>query len=95
VSHAYLGISSGDATNGQGALVGAVQGGSPASAAGLRRGDVVTAIDGSPVHGANDIVSAITSHRPGDRVSLSVQRGSARLNVSATLATQPRQAPSG
>ena len=75
VSHAYLGISSGDATNGQGALVGAVQGGSPASAARLRRGDVVTAIDGSPVHGANDIVSAITSHRPGDRVSLSVAQG--------------------
>jgi len=95
VSHAYLGISSGDATNGQGALVGAVQGGSPAAAAGLRRGDVITAIDGSPVHGSNDIVSAITSHRPGDRVSLSVRRGSSRLNIGATLATQPRQAPSG
>jgi len=95
VSHAYLGIETGNSTDGKGALVGSVQGGSPAAAAGLRNGDVVTAFDGSPIHGSNDLVSAITSHRPGDRVKLSVRRGSSSVEVTATLAAQPRQASTG
>jgi putative serine protease PepD len=95
VRHAYLGVETGDATSGNGALVGSVQGGGPAAAAGLRSGDVVTAFDGSPVHGSNDLVAAITSHKPGDRVTMTVRRGSNRLNITATLATQPRQTSTG
>jgi putative serine protease PepD len=95
VSHAYLGIETGNSTDGNGALVGSVQGGGPAAAAGMRSGDVVTAFDGSPVHGSNDLVAAITSHRPGDKVNLTVRRGSSSINITATLATQPRQATSG
>jgi len=95
VSHAYLGIETGNSTDGNGALVGSVQGGGPAAAAGMRSGDVVTAFDGSPVHGSNDLVAAITSHRPGDKVNLTVRRGSSSVNITATLATQPRQATSG
>jgi putative serine protease PepD len=95
VSHAYLGIETGNSTDGKGALVGSVQGGGPASAAGLRSGDVVTAFDGSPIHGSSDLVAAITSHRPGDKVKLTVRRGSSSVDVTATLATQPRQAASG
>jgi putative serine protease PepD len=95
VSHAYLGIETGNSSDGKGALVGGVQGGGPAAAAGLRSGDVVTAFDGSPIHGSNDLVAAITSHRPGEKVKLTVRRGSSSVEVTATLATQPRQAPSG
>jgi putative serine protease PepD len=95
VSHAYLGIETGNSSDGKGALVGSVQGGGPAAAAGLRNGDVVTAFDGSPIHGSNDLVSAITSHRPGDRVKLTVRRGSSSVEVTATLVAQPRQASTG
>ena len=95
VSHAYLGIETGNSSDGKGALVGSVQGGGPAAAAGLRNGDVVTAFDGSPIHGSNDLVSAITSHRPGDRVKLTVRRGSSSVDVTATLVAQPRQASTG
>jgi putative serine protease PepD len=95
VSHAYLGIETGNSSDGKGALVGSVQGGGPAAAAGLRNGDVVTAFDGSPIHGSNDLVSAITSHRPGDRVKLTVRRGSSNVEVTATLVAQPRQASTG
>src|SRR5436190_6066848 len=94
VRHAYLGIETGNSTDGKGALVGSVQGGGPAAAAGLRDGDVVTAFDGSPIHGSNDLVAAITSHRPGDRVTLTVRRGSSNVSVSATLAAQPQRASS-
>jgi putative serine protease PepD len=95
VSHAYLGIETGNSSDGNGALVGAVQGGGPAAAAGLKKGDVVTAFDGSAIHGSNDLVAAITAHRPGDKVKLTVRRGSSSVDVTATLATQPRQATSG
>ena len=94
VTHAYLGIETGNSTDGKGALVGSVQTGGPAAAAGLRNGDVVTAFDGSPIRSSNDLVAAITSHRPGDRVKLTVRRGSSSVSVSATLAAQPRQAVS-
>ena len=95
VSHAYLGIETGNSSDGKGALVGSVQGGGPAAGAGMRSGDVVTAFDGTPVHGSNDLVAAITSHHPGDRVKLTVRRGSSSVEVTATLAAQPRQAASG
>ena len=95
VRHAFLGIETGNSTAGNGALVGSVQGGGPAAAAGMRSGDVVTAFDGSPIHGSNDLVAAITSHRPGDKVKLTVRRGSRSVEITATLATQPRQATSG
>jgi putative serine protease PepD len=95
VSHAYLGIETGNSSDGKGALVGSVRGGGPAAAAGMRNGDVVTAFDGSPIHGSNDLVAAITAHRPGDRVKLTVRRGSSSVQVTATLVAQPRQAPTG
>ncbi len=96
VSHAYLGIGTAPPTGSQaGALVQAVQSGSPAAKAGLRTGDLVVAIDGSSISGVNDLIDAISSHQPGDRIKLTVQRGSQRLTITATLAQQPTQAPTG
>src|SRR5690242_2427524 len=48
VSHAWLGVSSSDASSG-GATVGQVTSGSPASKAGVRAGDTITAVNGSKV----------------------------------------------
>jgi S1-C subfamily serine protease len=95
VAHAYLGVSTTQATNQPGALIQAVRAATPAAAAGLRSGDVIVRLDGSAVRGSSDVVAAISSHRPGDRVTLTVQRGSSRRTLSATLAAQPRQASTG
>src|SRR5205085_12281919 len=95
VRHAFLGIETNNSSDGKGALVGSVQGGGPAAAAGMHNGDVVTAFDGSPIHGSNDLVAAITARRPGDRVRVTVRRGSSSVTVTATLAAQPRQASTG
>ena len=40
-------------------------------------------------------MAAITAHRPGDRVKLTLRRGSGTSDVPVTLATQPNQAASG
>jgi putative serine protease PepD len=89
VSHAYLGVSTTQSTGTTGASVGSVAAGSPAASAGLKAGDIVTAIDGKQITGSNDLVSAIAARAPGDRVQLTVRRGSATQTLTATLATQP------
>src|SRR6266581_3327781 len=47
VQHAYLGVTIATASSGSGALVSTVKADTPASKAGLKAGDVITAIDGA------------------------------------------------
>jgi S1-C subfamily serine protease len=56
----------------QGAIVRSVAEDGPADAAGLRRGDLITAIDGDPIKGPQDLVDAVAGHEPGDQVTLTV-----------------------
>jgi putative serine protease PepD len=94
VSHAYLGVSTSTAAGTTaGALVQSVASGSPADQAGLRSGDIVTALGGTRVEGSNDLVAAVAAHEPGDRVTLKVTRGSESRELSITLGTQPSQSP--
>jgi S1-C subfamily serine protease len=58
-----------------GAQLTMVQAGSPAAAAGLRKGDVVTGVDDQPVGDASDLVVQLRHHRPGDDVAVHWQRG--------------------
>src|SRR5262249_7530209 len=46
----------------------------PAEAAGLRRDEVGTTVDGKPTANCSVLLAAITSHRPGDAVEIKVQR---------------------
>ena len=95
VRHAYLGVATSTAdSSSPGALVQSATSAGPAADAGLRSGDVVTAVGSTPIHGTNDLVAAIATHKPGDRVELTVRRGSQTVKLTATLGTQPTQATS-
>jgi putative serine protease PepD len=95
VRHAYLGVSTSDlGTGSTGALIQSVSSSGPAGSAGLRSGDIITAVGSTPIHGTNDLVAAIATHQPGDHVQLTVKRGSQTVKLSATLGTQPTQATS-
>jgi putative serine protease PepD len=89
VAHAYLGVQLSDATSGAGAAIGQVAGGGPADDAGLRSGDVVTAIDGKAIGGADALVAAVDSHKPGDQVTLTVRRGGDTSSIKVKLGTRP------
>jgi putative serine protease PepD len=89
VQHAYLGVTVGDASSGQGAEIGQVKAGTPAETAGLQAGDVVTAIDGQTVDNADDLTAKISAHQPGDKVTLTVTRNGATKSISVTLGTRP------
>jgi len=96
VAHAFLGVATAQATASQpGALVQSVAAGTPAAAAGLRAGDLITAVDGTAVRGPSGFVAAIAAHNPGDRITLKVQRGSATVTLTATLGEQPTAAAAG
>jgi len=89
VAHAYLGVQLSDATSGAGVTVGQVAGGGPAADAGLRSGDVVTAIDGRAVSGADALVNAVDGHKPGDQVTLKVRRAGSTTDIKVKLGTRP------
>jgi putative serine protease PepD len=93
VRHAYLGVSTSTAgTSTAGALVESVTSGGPAADAGLRAGDIVTALGTTTIKGSNDLVAAIATHKPGEHVTVSVRRGSQTTKLTVTLGTQPTQA---
>ena len=89
VEHAYLGVSVGDSVSGSGAQIGTVRAGGPAAAAGLKTGDVITAIDGGTILNANKLTAAISSHQPGDTIHLTVSRGGSQLTITVKLGTRP------
>ena len=87
VAHAYLGVQLGDGSGG--ATVGQVASGAPAADAGVRNGDVVTAIDGKAITSADALVNAVDAHKPGDTVTLKVKRGGSTNDVKVKLGTRP------
>jgi membrane-associated protease RseP (regulator of RpoE activity) len=71
---AYLGVAVESTDDGAGARITAVEDGSPADEAGLKEGDVVTAVDGDEITGATDLARAIVSRDGGDKVTITYTR---------------------
>jgi putative serine protease PepD len=88
VAHAYLGVSLEDAASG-GARIATVTSGSPAAHAGLKAGDVVTALDGHSIANAEELTAAVVSKQPGDTVKITVKRDGSTKTLTATLGTRP------
>jgi serine protease DegQ len=66
-----------------------VSNGGPAAAAGIRPGDVVTAIEGEDIASPEDLLAALRQRDPGDRVSVDVQRGGETRSFDVTLTDRP------
>jgi putative serine protease PepD len=94
-SHAFLGVALSDGTaevDGsarRGAVVEEVTPGTPAAQAGLRPGDVVVAIDGDPVGGAESLTAFVRERSVGDEVALTVARSGRGNEVGVTLVERP------
>lgn len=59
--------------------------GSPAAKAGLRAGDVVTALDGQAVGNGQELLVALARRKAGEVVELTVNRGGRQVRSKATL----------
>ena len=73
----------------KGALVGSVAVDSPGAKAGLKRGDVITELNGKPVTGPNELRLEIGTMAPGTTVHLKVMRNGEAQDISLTLGESP------
>lgn len=73
-----------------GALVLEVLENTPAERAGLRPGDIIVSVDGQAVTAEQTLSELIAQHKPGERVSLQVQRQNGTMRVEVVLAENPR-----
>lgn len=99
VRHAFLGVSGttvdpevadlyGLATR-EGAVVVAVEPGSPAAEAGLQRGDIVVGVGGEDVASMEELAARIRQHRPGAEVEIEVVREGETLLLDVALIERP------
>jgi serine protease Do len=72
-----------------GALVAAAQKDSPAAAAGVKSGDVITAVDGETVADPHDLARRIAALGPKKTVKLAIIRNGSPMTIDVTLGTMP------
>jgi serine protease Do len=95
IEHARIGVGINDVTpenasffhlnNASGALISQVDSDSPAAKAGVKVGDVITELNGKKMENSGQLQAAISSERPGNKVTLTVMRDGKSLNLPVTL----------
>lgn len=76
-----------------GALVDNVAPGGPAAKAGLRRGDIITALNGSGIEDSHALQLKVGAMAPGTQIKLTIYRNGGQQDLSITLSEEPAQQP--
>jgi serine protease Do len=80
-----LGVALLGANEDAGAVVDDVAENSPAGRAGVQSGDVIVKLNGESIPDAESLVSLVGKRKPGEEVTLTVERGKETLDLKATL----------
>ena len=72
-----------------GTALDAIVDGSPAERAGLREGDIIVSVDGTPIDAAHPLDAVLTGFSPGRTVTLEVLRDGDVVTIELTLGTRP------
>ena len=83
----FLGVKIMDSTGG--AQIAAVQSGSPAANAGLQTGDLITAVNGTTITSASDLVQTIQNRNSGDQIDVTYTRNGTSATTKVTLGAVP------
>src|SRR5215208_1416489 len=88
----------------QGVLIERVLSGGPAADAGIKGatgqatiggqtypvgGDIITKVDGKPITGMDEVISAVNGHKPGDEITLTIFSGGQQKDVTVKLGDRP------
>jgi serine protease Do len=84
-SAAELGLRTGDFRNAKGVLVANLTANSGAAAAGIKKGDLITGINGTSVNSVPQLTEQVARYHPGDKVSIDYIRNGAPNTVSVEL----------
>jgi Do/DeqQ family serine protease len=74
----------------EGVLITGVLQEGPASAGGIRPGDVVTKVAGTPVKNTSQLLTTVAALKPRTEAVISLQRGDKAMDVKVTVAQRPR-----
>ncbi len=94
VKHAYVGVELSASSTG-GAHIQSVTAGSPASTAGLRSGDVITALNGQTISSTQQFIETVDTFSPGEAITMTVNRSGQTLHIKVNLGTRPQTSPTG
>ncbi len=75
----------------RGLIVMTVEPGAPAADAGVLIGDIVVALDGSPVSDTDDVQNGIDAHSSGSSLRLALLRGGKRIELDVTVRERPQK----
>jgi S1-C subfamily serine protease len=89
IDRAFLGVTTSDSANRDGAAVQDIASGGPASSSDLRVGDKITAFDGKPVRNPSDLGQLVLSKKPGEKVKLTVVRSGDSRTIEVKLGERP------
>ena len=102
VQHAYVGVClNGDGSGAQIATTptqscpNPISPGSPAAQSGLQPGDTITAINGTPIATTDQFIATIDGYKPGQTVTLKINRSGQSKQVTVKLANRPTKTPNG
>jgi len=90
---AFVGLVLVEEPHGGGVRITQVISGSPADDAGLKKDDVITAVDGRSVESVDDVRGALEDKGPGDKVTFSVRRDGEEEEVAVTLGRRAEALP--
>lgn len=86
---ALMGVQMGEPVDGGGAPITRVTRGSAADKVGLKSGDVLLKIDGSPIATSTQLSDNLAEKKPGDVITVVVQRGGKSEELKVTLESDP------
>ncbi len=67
--------------------------GTPAARAGLRKGDILTALDGEPVSDESDLAAVLATRKPGQSLRVTFLRAGKSSSVTLRLAARSSSSP--